>query len=127
MFGEGTDIGPDLTGADRKNTEFLLVNIINPSAYIRPEYVSYDATMKDGQSVAGLMAESSASSVTIRDRNNERHVLARDRISELKESEVSLMPEGLLEVLTPQQVMDLFAYLQGDGAAAAGANGRSER
>jgi putative heme-binding domain-containing protein len=60
------------------------------------------------------MVESSTSSVTIRDRNNQQHVLSRAQISELKESAVSLMPDGLLEALTPQQVMDLFAYVQSD-------------
>jgi hypothetical protein len=48
-------------------------------------------------------------------------VLARDQIKELNPSAVSLMPEGLLEALTPQQVMDLFAYLQGDGPVGSGA------
>ena len=62
--------------------------------------------------------ESSASSVTIRDRNNQRHVLARDQIKELNPSSVSLMPDGLLEAMTPQQVMDLFAYLQGNEPSA---------
>jgi hypothetical protein len=52
--------------------------------------------------------------VTVLDRNNQRHVLARDQIKELNASSVSLMPEGLLEALTPQQVMDLFAFLQRD-------------
>jgi putative membrane-bound dehydrogenase-like protein len=115
LFGEGTTIGPDLTSADRKNTEVMLINILNPSAYIRPEYVSYDLTTKDGQSLAGLMVESSPAAVTVLDRNNQRHVLARDQIQELNPSAVSLMPEGLLESLTPQQAMDLFAYLQSDG------------
>ena len=125
LFGEGNMIGPDLTGADRKNTEGMLFDIVNPNAFIRPEYVSYEAITKDEQSLAGLLVESSATAVTILDRNNERHVLARDRIKELNPSSVSLMPEGLLEAMTPQQVMDLFAYLQGDGPPAANANVRS--
>ena len=123
LFGEGTTIGPDLTSADRKNTEVMLVNILNPSAYIRPEYVSYDLITRDDQSLAGLMVESSPAAVTILDRNNQRHVLARDQIKELNPSAVSLMPEGLLEALTPQQVMDLFAYLQGDGPVGSKAAG----
>ena len=124
LFGEGVAIGPDLTGADRKNTEIMLVNIVNPSAYIRPEYVSYDLTTKDDQSLAGLLVESSPAAVTVLDRNNQRHVLARDQIKELNPSAVSLMPEGLLEALTPQQVMDLFAYLQGDGPVGSSTAGR---
>jgi len=124
LFGEGVAIGPDLTGADRKNTEIMLVNIVNPSAYIRPEYVSYDLTTKDDQSLAGLLVESSPAAVTVLDRNNQRHVLARDQIKELNPSAVSLMPEGLLEALTAQQVMDLFAYLQGDGPVGSSTAGK---
>jgi putative membrane-bound dehydrogenase-like protein len=127
LFGEGNTIGPDLTGADRKNTEGMLFNIVNPSAYIRPEYVGYDATTKDDESLAGLMVESSPAAVTILDRSNQRHVLARDQIKELNPSKVSLMPEGLLEALTPGQVMDLFAYLQGDGQVAATTTGKQIR
>src|SRR5207302_10027509 len=114
LFGEGNMIGPDLTGADRKNTEVMLFDMVNPNAFIRPEYVSYEAITKDEQSLAGLLVESSPTAVTILDRNNERHVLARDRIKELNPSSVSMMPEGLLEAMTPEQVMDLFAYLQSD-------------
>jgi len=117
LFGEGNSIGPDLTSADRKNTDYLLTQIVDPSAYIRPEYVAYQAQLKDESVIDGLMVESSPSAVTLLDRNNERHVLARAQIRELKESSVSLMPEGLLEALPAQGVMDIFAYLQADGPA----------
>ena len=118
LFDEGNMIGPDLTGADRKNTDYLLTQIVDPSAYIRPEFVAYQAHLQADTVIDGLMVESSASTVTLLDRNNERHVLARTQISELKESTVSLMPEGLLEALPPEGVMNLFAYLQADGPQA---------
>ena len=70
--------------------------------------------LKDGRLVTGLMAESNPSAVTLLDRNNERHLLSRQQIEQLRESTVSLMPEGLLEGLQPGQIMDLFAYLQSD-------------
>jgi putative heme-binding domain-containing protein len=123
LFGEGNSVGPDLTSADRKNIDSLLANIVDPSAYIRPEFVSYRAELKDESVFDGLMAESTASAVTLLDRNNTRHLLSREQIKELKESTVSLMPEGLLEALSPHQVIDLFAYLQAnDPAASPGAN-----
>ena len=114
LFDEGNNIGPDLTGTDRKNSDYMLEQIVSPSAYIRPEYVSYNAEMKDERIITGLMVDSTPATVTLLDRNNERHILPREQIRELQSSEVSLMPEGLLEALTPQQVMDLFAYLQAD-------------
>jgi putative membrane-bound dehydrogenase-like protein len=121
LFGEGNSIGPDLTGADRKNTDYLLAQIVEPSAYIRPEYVAYQAQLKDESVIDGLMVESTSSAVTLMDRNNERHILPRAQIRELKESQVSLMPEGLLEGLSPESVMNLFAYLQAKAPPAANA------
>ena len=124
LFGEGNTLGPDLTGADRKNTEQMLLNIVNPNAYIRPEYIAYDVVTKDDQTLSGLMTESSPASVTLLDRNNQRHVLARDQLKELNPSPLSLMPEGLLEALTPEQVMNLFAYLQGEEPASSHLSGK---
>ncbi len=115
LFGEGNTLGPDLTSADRRNTDTLLANIVTPSAYIRPEYVGFEAVTKDDQTIAGLMVESTADAVTLLDRNNQRQVLVRSELKDLKEATHSLMPEGLLEALSPQQVMDLFTYLQGEG------------
>jgi len=126
LFGEGNSVGPDLTSADRKNTDYLLVQIVDPSAYVRPEYGSYEAELKDDSVISGLMVESTASAVTLLDRNNTRHLLPREQIRELKESSVSLMPEGLLEALPPKRVMDLFAYLQAaDPVPLPGANPRN--
>jgi putative heme-binding domain-containing protein len=116
LFDEGNNVGPDLTGMDRRNTHYLLTHIVNPSAFIRPEYVSFDAELKDESLISGLMVESSATAVTLLDRNNQKHLLPRSQIKQLKESTVSLMPDGLLEALPPQSVMDLFAYLQIEAA-----------
>lgn len=112
LFGEGNHIGPDLTGIDRKNLDFLLLNIVNPSAYIRPEFVNFEIETKDDQIFSGLVVESSPASVTVLDRNNQKHVIARETLRSMRESQISLMPEGLLEALKPKELMDLFAYLQ---------------
>lgn len=109
---EGNTIGPELTGADRKNTEWLLTQIVDPNAFIRPEYVNHSVEMKDGRSLTGLIVEQGAGSITIVDAQNQRTVLNRGEIKEITPSSISLMPEGLLEPLTPEQVRDLFSYLQ---------------
>ncbi len=115
LFGEGNNIGPELTGTDRKNRDFLLTNIVDPSAFIRAEYVSYNVEMKDGRALNGLMAESTPATVTLLDANNKRTVLNRTELKDLDASAVSLMPEGLLDTLEPQQIRDLISYLQSDG------------
>jgi putative membrane-bound dehydrogenase-like protein len=118
MFGEGNNIGPDLTGADRKNRDLMLTSIIDPSVIIRKEYVHHEVTTKDDRALSGLLVESTPKTVTILDRNNQRTILARDEIKELRESSVSLMPEGILDPLQPQQIRDLISYLQSDAPAA---------
>ena len=90
----------------------MRANIVNPRGYIRPEYVSYQAETKDEQAVTGVMVESTPTTVVLLDSTNQRHTILRDQIKDLKESQISLMPEGLLEALKPQQLMDLFSYLQ---------------
>jgi putative heme-binding domain-containing protein len=115
LFGEGNKVGPELTGADRKNRDFLLTSIVDPSAYIRPEFVAYVVNLKDGRTLTGLVAESSPQAVTLLNDKNERTVIAREKIDEMAASPVSLMPEKILDPLSEQEIRDLFAYLQSDG------------
>ena len=112
LHGSGAAVGPDLTGAERKNRELLVQNIVDPSAVIRQEFMTHIAETKDGQVLTGLLAESTADTITLVDSKNQRTVLRRSDLEELKESPVSLMPEKLLDDLTDQQIRDLVAYLQ---------------
>jgi putative heme-binding domain-containing protein len=112
LFGEGKHIGPDLTKANRGDLNALLVNVVDPSSVIRKEYLSYVAATTSGQVMVGVLAEQDAASITLLDAKNQRTRIPRDEIDELTESPVSLMPEGLLDPLTPQQRRDLFAFLQ---------------
>jgi putative heme-binding domain-containing protein len=120
LFGEGNKVGPDLTGADRKNLPFLLTSIIDPSAVIRAEYLAYNVETTDGRSLTGLVVESGPKAVTLLNEKNERTVIARSRIHRMKASPVSLMPEKILDALSEQEIRDLFGYLQGDGPAESG-------
>jgi putative heme-binding domain-containing protein len=112
LFGEGSPVGPDLTGADRRNRDFLLTSIVDPSAVIRSEYVAYVAETTDGRVLTGLLVESTPKTVTLLDAKNQRTVMPREQIADLKASPLSLMPEKILDPLQPQEVRDLFRYLQ---------------
>ncbi len=116
LHGEGQKIGPDLTSADRKNRESLLLNILDPSGTIRPEFISQTAVLVDGRVLTGLVTESDAARLTIVDAKQQRTVVERSEIEQLEPSPLSLMPEGLLQQLSEQEVRDLFRYLQSDGA-----------
>jgi putative membrane-bound dehydrogenase-like protein len=119
LYGSGNKIGPDLTTANRGDTAALLGNIVDPSAVIRREYMNYIVTTTSGRVLTGVMAEQDGASITILDANNQRTRIPRGDVDELKEAEVSLMPEQLLDKLTPQERRDLFAYLQSTPSQAA--------
>jgi putative membrane-bound dehydrogenase-like protein len=112
LFGHGNKIGPDLTTANRSDRAALLGNIVDPSAVIRREFMNYIVITTTGRVLTGVMAEQDAASVTIVDANNQRTKIPRGEIDNLHESEASLMPERLLEKLSPQELRDLFSYLQ---------------
>ena len=114
LHGEGNKIGPELTAADRKNVGYMLANIIDPSALVRPEFVQHIATTLDGRKLSGLVIEANAESMTLLDAQNRKIVLAKADIEEIKPTAVSLMPEKLLDTLSDAQVCDLFAYLRSD-------------
>jgi putative heme-binding domain-containing protein len=116
LFGEGEAIGPDLTHANRKDRDYLLVSIVDPSAVIRKEYLAYHVQTTDGRFLTGLLIEDTPSAVTLLDGKNQRTRISREKVEALTESPVSLMPEGLLKPLGPQELRDLFSYLQSDKA-----------
>jgi putative membrane-bound dehydrogenase-like protein len=114
LFGEGGMIGPDLTHANRKDRDYLLISIVDPSAIVRPEFMSHLVRLADGRQVAGLIVDQSGDRLTIVQANQERITVHRDRIEELSPSITSLMPENIVKDLKPQELRDLFAYLQSD-------------
>lgn len=112
LYGEGNQIGPDLTAADRKDLRVLLPNVVDPSAVIRPEFRAYNVVLHDGRILAGLLADSNNEILTVLDAKNQRTVVKRADVEELKPSEQSLMPENVLAPLDNQEIRDLFAYLR---------------
>jgi putative membrane-bound dehydrogenase-like protein len=111
IFGAGGKVGPDLTSADRSNTQFLADNIVDPSRVIRPEFLAFVCVTKDGRTLTGLVTDETANTLTIVDEKT-KTTLRRDEIDDIKVSDKSLMPEGLLDPLDDQQIRDLFAYVQ---------------
>ena len=111
LNGEGGKIGPELTGYERDNLDFMLPAIVDPSLGIREEFTAFNLNTKDDQSLTGLVTETTPQFVTIMDPLGNKTKVARQDIQSLIASPLSLMPEGLLEALTLEQTRDLFAYL----------------
>jgi putative heme-binding domain-containing protein len=112
LFGESGKVGPDLTHANRTDREFLLASIVDPSAVVRKEYIAQEVEMADGRVLSGVIAEQSGGNFTLLSANGERSVVPQAQVKSLRESALSLMPEDLVKPLKPQELRDLFSYLQ---------------
>ena len=112
LFGEGGRAGPELTHANRGDREFLLASLVDPSAAIRKEYLAYEVETRDGRVLSGVIIEPSGGALTLATGTGETMLIPRSQVVALRESAVSLMPEGLLKPLKPQELRDLFRYLQ---------------
>ena len=110
LFGAGEKIGPDLTGSNRANLDYLLENLIAPNAVVGKDYQMTLLQLIDGRVVSGLITQETGSAVTLKT-INDLVVIAKADIEDRKLSEVSLMPTGLLETLTLEETSDLVTYL----------------
>ncbi|HYF37512.1 MAG TPA: PVC-type heme-binding CxxCH protein [Prosthecobacter sp.] len=110
MYGEGGKVGPDLTGSGRANLDYLLENIVEPSAVVTADFRMTILTLKDGRILSGVVARQDARTLTLR-LLTEETTIEKAEIAKQEASPVSMMPEGLLLALQPDQVRDLIAYL----------------
>jgi putative heme-binding domain-containing protein len=111
MFGEGGEVGPELTGTSRGNVEWLLGNILNPSEVIQDDYRLVVVSMRDGRTHMGNVIAEDDRQVTLRVVGQEPLVLAKADVQSREVSGASLMPDGLLRGLSDEEVVALFAYL----------------
>jgi putative heme-binding domain-containing protein len=111
FFGQGGSVGPDITGAQRTNVQYMLENMIDPSASVAKEFRMQMIQTDDGRVLTGLIESESEKSITIVNAN-ERVIIPTDEIALRKVSEFSVMPNGLLDQLDEREIRDLFGYLQ---------------
>lgn len=111
FFGQGGDIGPDITGAQRQNLDYLLENIIDPNAAVSKDYQMEILRTVDDRVVTGLVEATGGETLVVRTLN-ERVVLPLEDIAERKLSRDSIMPLGLLDALSDEEIRDLIAYVQ---------------
>jgi putative heme-binding domain-containing protein len=118
LYGEGGAIGPELTGSDRHNLDYLLGNIVNPNEVVPADYLLTVFTLKDGRVVSGVVPEQNEKTVTVQT-PVERLTIPADTITKRESMPVSLMPEGLLKTMGEATVKDLIAYLMTKAPVAA--------
>ncbi|MBI4626887.1 MAG: c-type cytochrome, partial [Verrucomicrobia bacterium] len=110
LYGEGGKIGPDITGGNRHSLDYLLDKVSDPSAQIPADFRYSIAKLKDGRSLTGVVATQTDRTTTLKTMAGPV-TIAQSEIQSIEQSTLSLMPEGLFEALTADQVRDLVAYL----------------
>jgi putative heme-binding domain-containing protein len=108
---DGFAVGPDLAGARSGGKEKLLVNVIDPNREVPPNYFAYVVETKERDSYAGLIVNETASSITVRQPLGLEVVVPRAQIAKMQASRLSLMPEGLEEGMTNQDMADLVEFV----------------
>ena len=114
MYGDGAAIAPELTGSDRRNLDYLLENIVDPSAVVPADYRIAIVKLKDGRTLSGVIPEQNDRTVTVQT-PAERVSFLRSDIAEMQQLSQSFMPEGLLTALGEENVKYLIAYLMSSG------------
>lgn len=110
--GAGLAIGPDLKSVASHPAEKLLTNIIDPSLDVQPGYFAFNAKLKDGSELYGLITSETGNSVSFKLTDGSARLIARSDLAELKSTGQSLMPAGLETGMTAQEMADLIAWLQ---------------
>ncbi|EMI18143.1 membrane-bound dehydrogenase domain-containing protein [Rhodopirellula maiorica SM1] len=110
LYGEGGQVGPDLSGGNRSNLDYLLSNIIDPSSVVDKNYRMTIVLLDDGRVINGLLTDQSDQTLTIHTAT-EQMTIPRDEVEMQKVTEKSPMPEGLLDTLSQREIRDLFSYL----------------
>lgn len=111
MYGEGQEVGPDITLNGRSSFEQLLSNVFDPSRTIGASYQARTVLTTDGRVISGLLAEDNERRVVLKVQGGKQEVIPRGDIEEFSISKLSLMPEGLEKQLTAEELADLFAYI----------------
>lgn len=108
----GGIIGPDLSGAGAMSTDALLHNILTPNAQMESGYYRHDIILQDGSKISGFLVEETKTQLSVQPIGTSVKIVSRGNISQHKITKSSLMPEGLIDHLSDEQIADLFTYMR---------------
>jgi putative heme-binding domain-containing protein len=111
LFDAGGKVGPELTGANRQDLDYLLFNILDPSAVVGKDYQATTIRTKSDRVITGMLRAEDNNSITLQT-ENDTLIIPKNEIDARKLSEISMMPEGLLSNMTKDEARHLLAYLK---------------
>lgn len=109
--GTGHEIGPNLATVQNRGAETILLNVLDPSREVNPQYLNYVMITDDGRAITGMISAETATSVTLKRAEGLTDTVLRSNIEELRSTGQSIMPEGVEKQVDHQQMADLIAYL----------------
>ena len=111
IYGEGQDVGPELTSNGRNDFEQLVSNVFDPSLVIGPGYQATTVATTEGRILTGLLIEDGNERVMLKLQGGQVETIQRSQVDELKTSEMSLMPDSFESQISTQEIADLCAFL----------------
>jgi putative heme-binding domain-containing protein len=111
--GEGYEVGPDLASSPSRDPEALLTNILDPNRFVDPSNLQYMAVDKSGRTFSGKIAGETATSITLTSGKSVNETILRSNIEEFFSTGKSLMPEGLENTISKEEMANLVAFLNG--------------
>lgn len=127
MFGEGQKVGPDLTGSNRANLDYLLDNVLDPNAVIGKDYQLNLFELNDGRVASGVVKEATPAAYRITMPGGLEQTISVSEVKARTIAKVSTMPEGLFDSLPPDALQQLVAYLQSNSVASSDTLKREHR
>jgi putative membrane-bound dehydrogenase-like protein len=112
LYGEGGTLGPDITGSNRANLDYLLFNVLSPNAEVQDAYRMVLINTRDGRTLAGNVVAENDRQLTLRVVGQDAVVINKPDVQSRETTVVSMMPPGLFDTLADREVIDLVAYLR---------------
>ncbi|MGH9307921.1 MAG: PVC-type heme-binding CxxCH protein [Vicinamibacterales bacterium] len=113
--GSGGRVGPDLSGIRNQPPEAILLHIVVPDYEITPGYEAYMVETRNGKTIFGRLESEAPASTTVRDAAGQAHAILRTDIASMAAAPASLMPAGLDQAMSSQELAGLLAYLKSAG------------
>ena len=111
IYGEGQDVGPEITANGRASFEQLLSNVLDPSLVIGVGYQARIVQTTGGRTLTGLLAEDNPQRIVLKMQGGKTETIPRAELDSITVSKLSLMPEGLEKQLAQRELIDLFEFL----------------
>jgi len=114
LYDTGGKVGPNITGSNRANLNYILLNLLDPSYDVPESYKMVMITTVNGRVLSGVIGEENDQRLVLKTAEQPRVVIPKDDIDLRRVSPLSLMPEGQLLKMKSREVLDLIKYLQTD-------------